>query len=429
MTETTLIIGGGWSGLAAAITLIQQGHKVHLIESAKQLGGRARNVGWQGQTIDNGQHLMIGAYDHMLAIMRSIGINPTEAFHRQSIDITIYDTDYPPLNLSAKGKLPWPLSLAWNLIRSAGFSGLLQVSRLQANIPKVLSGNDITVSDWLLKTRQSDRLIKQLWEPLCLATLNTPIDHASAHTLAKVLQDSLGQHKSAADLLIPQQALGDLFPNVAAEYIKRHGGQISLQTRVQGLIVQQGKVTGINIQDGKIITADSIIIATNPSQSAKLLKSHITIDKPIEYPICTVYLQYPIDIRLPAPMLGMSGTVSQWLFDRSEQSPGLIAVVISAPGKHEKLSSNELIQQVCKEIRQVLPDLPATVEKGFVIREKRATFACTVNIENQRPKCETTIKGLWLAGDFVANSYPSTLEGAIRNGKNAAQQLLSTKNS
>ncbi|RKZ95029.1 MAG: FAD-dependent oxidoreductase, partial [Gammaproteobacteria bacterium] len=208
---TTLIIGGGWSGLAAAITLSQQGHPVHLIESAKKLGGRARNVDWQDHTIDNGQHMMIGAYQQMLEIMQLIGISPNEVFHRLPIDITIQDNQFQPLHLSAKSWLPWPLSLAWNLIKSVGLSGFYQVAWLQSHIPKLLSKKDITVSEWLLKTNQSQRLIRQLWEPLCLATLNTPIDQASAHVLAKVLQDSLGKNKAAADLLIPKQALGDLF--------------------------------------------------------------------------------------------------------------------------------------------------------------------------------------------------------------------------
>ena len=110
-----VIIGGGWSGLAAAVTLTQQGHTVQLIESAKQLGGRARNVQWQGQTVDNGQHLMIGAYDRMLAMMSHIGIDEKAVFNRFPMDIELLHKAYSPLVLSAKSRLPWPLSLAWNL--------------------------------------------------------------------------------------------------------------------------------------------------------------------------------------------------------------------------------------------------------------------------------------------------------------------------
>lgn len=422
---TTLIIGGGWSGLAAAVTLVHQGHPVHLIESAKQLGGRARNVSWHDQVIDNGQHLMIGAYQQMLDIMTLVGISPEEAFDRYPIDITIYDTSFSPLTLSTKNWLPWPLSLAWSLIASVGLTGFYQVAKLQAHSKKLLPDNDISVSDWLLLTKQSERLIKQLWIPLCLATLNTPITEASAHRLATVLRESLGRGKSAADSLIPRIPLGDVFPIAAANYIKRHGGKISLQTRAKTLLIQDNKVQGIICQDGHQIFASNLIVATSPRHSADLLAPYLTINKPIEYPISTIYLRYPASISLPSPMIGMTGTISQWVFDRSAQSPGLIAVVISAPGEHEKLTKAELVSLVSKELHNMLPNLPEQASDSLVIREKHATFACTVNIEQERPLSETTINGLWLAGDFIANGYPATLEGAVRNGKHCAELLLS----
>jgi len=420
----TVIIGGGWSGLAAAITLVQQGHQVQLLESAKQLGGRARNVQWQGHTIDNGQHLMIGAYDRMLAMMKIIGIDANKAFKRLPMDIEILDKDYSPLCLSTKGLLPWPLSLAWNLFNSAGLSGLYKVSKLQSAIPKLLAGNDISVEEWLEQTKQPHRLITQLWEPLCLATLNTPIHTASAHILARVLQDSLGKGQSAADSLIPAIPLGDLFPLAAAKYIKQHGGTISLQSRVTKIIIEHGKATSVLTQNGDTIQADNIIVALSPSQTVDLLAEDIELTRPSEYPICTVYLQYPQHTRLAKPMFGLTGTISQWIFDRSDQTPGLMAVVISAPGSHESMTNPTLIKQVCSELHQLLPFLPPTVDAGFVIREKRATFSSDVNIEKQRPTHQTKIIGLSLAGDFVSNDYPATLEGAIRNGENSALSLL-----
>ncbi|PHS30989.1 MAG: FAD-dependent oxidoreductase [Methylophaga sp.] len=421
---TILIVGGGWSGLAAAITCVQQGQAVHLIESAKQLGGRARNVPWGDDTIDNGQHLMIGAYERMLAVMQSIGIDTTAVFQRQAMDLTIHDTEYSPLRLSSKAYLPWPLSLAWNLASSAGISAVRQVAKLQSDIKRVLTEEDISVSDWLLLTKQPQRLVRQLWEPLCLATLNTPIAEASAHLLAIVLRDSLGKGKSAADTLIPSQPLGDLFPQMAAKYIQQQGGKISLGTRAKALLVEDEKVTGLVTDDGSQLASDAIIVATTASQSDALLSPHMKVHLPIEYPICTVYLQYAAGIRLKAPMLGMSGTISQWIFDRSEQTPGLMAVVISAPGRHEKMTKKELISCVCKEVHQLFPVMPKQAEQGFVIREKRATFACTVDIEKQRPSHQTDIAGLWLAGDYVANNYPATLEGAIRNGENCAKRMV-----
>ena len=423
---TTLIIGGGWSGLAAAVTLCQRGESVHVIESAKQLGGRARNVQWHEKTIDNGQHLMIGAYTEMLEMMKIINVDPKLAFTRHTLDLSIVDDVYPTLKLSGNNYLPWPLSLAWSVIQCSGLKGLLQVQRLKNNISKLLQNSDISVSEWLLKARQSERLIKQLWEPLCLATLNTPIAEASAHALATVIRDSLGSGKAAADLLIPRQPLGDVMPQATANYLNDNGCKISLQTRASEIVAEQNKITGIKTHDGEFIAADNIIVATGPQHTNQLIGPYSSIDTPAFFPIATVYLQYPANCRLTKALFGMSGSISQWIFDRSQQHPGLMAVVISGPGKHETMTNIELSDLVSEEVHRYFPELPAHAEDSLVIREKRATFACTVGIEKQRPKQETEVEGLWLAGDYIANDYPATLEGAIRNGKNCALVVLNS---
>jgi squalene-associated FAD-dependent desaturase len=417
---THIVIGGGWSGLAAATTLSQQGKQVHLLESAKQLGGRARNVKWGELTVDNGQHLMIGAYQHMLTLFSDIGIKESEAFYRYPLDITMLDAKFPSLSLSANALLPWPLSLIWSLIKSAGWPGFLAIARLQRNIPHLLNEQDIAVEKWLHITNQPQRLIKQLWEPLCLATLNTPIDRASAHLLAIVVRDSLGKGKREADLLIPKQALGDLFTTPAAQYIHSHGGQISLQTKVTELSVGEGKVTGVHTQHG-FLKAEHVIIATHPASMHKLLPPNLRFDEPSYYPIATVYLQYPAQHQLTKPMFGMTGTISQWIFDRSQQHPGLMAVVISGPGRHEQLDNNGLAEIVASEVSSLISELPAQPISHWVIREKRATFAAHYGCEQERPAYQTNIANLWLANDYISNDYPATLEGAILNGKNCAQ--------
>ncbi len=423
---TTVIVGGGWSGLAAAVTLCQHGHPVHLLESAKQLGGRARSVLWQNIWIDNGPHLMIGAYQHLLDMMALLNIDLDRVFHRQPFDLIIYAQDASPLHIRAQSTyLPWPLSLAWHILNHAGVQTLRQILTLQHSIRRTLAETDKPVSAWLHATGQSPRLIKQFWEPLCLATLNTPIQEASAHIFATVLRDSLGQGKKKADLLFPRVPLGDLFPQAAQRYIQQKKGNVSLRTRVTSLHVDNMQCTGVMTQSGSLIPADHVILATPPRQTVQLLSPYYTLPQPEEYPITTVYLHYPPTLTLDAPMIGMTDTVSQWVFDRSDLMPGLLAVVISGPGEHLTQSRSQLIATVSDELHTFFPVLPAQPLQGLVIREKRATFAATVHGAAQRPTHHSSVANIWLAGDHVANGYPATLEGAIRNGIRCAHAILS----
>ena len=142
-------------------------------------------------------------------------------------------------------------------------------------------------------------------------------------------------------------------------------------------------------------------------------------------PIVTVYLQYSKDIKLSQEMIGLSNTLSQWAFDRGSfcQQKGLISVVISAKGEHMAMDDVKLTQTVHDEISILFED-KLTLIDSFVIREKRATFACTVNINDIRPTNKTNIKGLFLAGDYTDTGYPATLEGAVRSGLAAAEYCL-----
>jgi len=419
----TLIIGGGWSGLAAAVRLSQRGHKVHLFESASQLGGRARSVDWHGLEVDNGQHLMIGAYRHTLSMLEDIGADNKALFHRLPLDIQILDRDYPSLRIAAGRGLPWPLSLAWRLWRDNDAACFRQISRLNLKARQFKPAQDISVRDWLNQSGQSQRLIRQLWEPLCLATLNTPINTASAAVFARVLSTTF-RTRSDTDLLIPRLPLGKTLPTLAERYIVKQGGQISLQSRVEKINITQGRVQGLVTQYGQRFNADQIIVATPLTTARTMLNEHLSLPDCATFPIATAYLQYPASFRLPAPVIGMSGSLTQWLFDRRELRPGLISAVISGPGEHEALDKKSLLDRVASEIHQQWPSFPLIPDQGFVIREKRATFACNVDIQRQRPNNRTEITGLWLAGDFVANPYPATLEGAVLNGEQTAIQLM-----
>ena len=428
----TIIVGAGWAGLTTAVSLSQAGMPVSVYESARQIGGRARRVPFAQLTIDNGQQLLLGAYHDTLAILRIIGVDIEQVLLRQPLQLVSKN----PLGNTVAVKapfLPAPLHLFWSLLTAAGLSARERwhASRFGLNIKlgRLMRGQDISVSELLRQQQQPLVLCNALWNPLCLATLNTSPDEASAEVFLRVLTDAFLQQRQDSDLLYARTDLSNILPDPAVNYIEEHGGQVHLGQRVTALEIHNQQLTGVWCND-QLYPAKQVVLAIPPHAIRALLEPHAdltsldTMLQQFDYePICTVYLQYPESVRLPLPMLGLRDTIGQWAFDRRFcNQPGLIAVVISAHGKHMNLSNPELIRMISAELAQLFPAWPAP-HSAQVIREKRATFACRVNINHYRPANQTGIAGLWLAGDFTATGYPATLEGAVRSGVQCARQI------
>lgn len=432
------IVGGGWAGMAAALELAQHRIPVTVLESARQLGGRARNVMHGEQCLDNGQHLLIGAYSETLRLLKLMGIRESDVLKREPLYLNIRNADHLlELNTPA---LPAPLHLLWGLLtaKGIGYSDKLQALRMSLSLS--LSGfslaEDTSVADLLHSHHQGSNLIRDFWEPLCIATLNTPLDMASAQVFLRVLKDSFIRHRHDADLLIPRVPLGSLFPEAVADHLSRDKrNAVQLQERVTELEIGNRRIEGFNTPRQRY-DAQDIILAASPAAASRLLSPHAPLAQLAgviaqlgSQPIITVYLQYPATHRLQKTMLGMSGTVSQWLFDRRVcGQPGLIAVVISTQGEYMAWNNEKLVREVTSELHNHFPQWPE-VEDAMVIREKRATFECRVGIERLRPGHETPIKGLWLAGDYTDTGYPATLEGAVRSGVQCAQRIIDQRQS
>lgn len=435
--EPVVIAGGGWAGLAAALELTAHAIPVKLYESAPQLGGRARNAPFGGLTVDNGQHLLIGAYHETLRLLAMIGAVESDVLQRSRLRLMVVEGE-EALVMQAP-PLPAPLHLAWAQLTAEGLSATERLKALRMSLRLTLSGfslrEDISVAALLQRHGQDETITRRFWEPLCLATLNTPIERASAQLFLRVLKDSFTRRRHDADLLIPREPLGDIFPQRAADYIQGYGHAVETGRRVEALHIESGRLKGVSVCAAQQPCRD-LIIATAPHAAARLLQGHNEL-APLQQrikelgsqPITTLYLQYPPEHRLEEPMVGMSGTVAQWLFDRRVcDQPGLIAVVVSAEGKHDKWDNGTLTTHLISELRRQFPHWPEPLQSR-VIREKRATFECTVGVESRRPGNTTPVAGLWLAGDYTDTGYPATLEGAVRSGVECAHRIVAQRQS
>ncbi len=418
------VVGAGWAGLAAAVTLAERGIPVSVFEASRSLGGRARRVSVDGVDLDNGQHVLIGAYRECLRLMRLVGADPDRLLVRLPLELRYADG----FHLRAP-RLPYPLNLGAALLRAKGlsFSEAMSAVRFMASLRlrSFRIDPDRSVASLLDEQQQSGGLRTHLWEPFCVSALNTPVASASAQVFAKVLRDGLTGSRQASDFLIARGDLGRVFPEPAAEYVKAHGGEVRLGEPVRRLARIPG---GFRVNDA--LEFSSVVIACAPQHAGNLLVQLPELADALSRinsfgyePIVTCYLQYPESVSLPSPMLGFTGGILQWVFDRGRigGSKGLLAAVISATGKHEALSKESLVDRIQTALRAVLgPQVKP--QWSQVITEKRATFSCRPGID--RPAGSTPLPGLHLAGDYVAGDYPGTLETAVRSGVAAGMRTI-----
>ncbi|RSZ61007.1 FAD-dependent oxidoreductase [Massilia atriviolacea] len=433
MADAVAVIGAGWAGCSAAVELARAGCKVTLFEAARTLGGRARAVEVQGRQLDNGQHILLGAYKESLRLMRAVGIDLRAAMLHLPLQMR-YPKGSGGMDFVAP-RLPAPLHLALALLRADGlaWADKLSLARFSSTARWMdwRLHNDCSVSELLERYGQTERLIELMWRPLCLAALNTPPERASAQVFLAVLRDSLGAARASSDMLLPRLDLSALFPLAAAALIESKGGTVRSGAKVAALAPDQGRW-----RLGDADTFDAVVIATAPPAAASLLEQagapglaaslgHFEYE-----PITTCYLQYPPATRLALPFYALrdnaaSGHWGQFVFDRGQLDAtqgGLFSVVISASGAASELGREALAQAVAEQLAQVLgrPEL-ARPDWVQVISEKRATFACTPGLA--RPANATGLAGLALAGDYTASDYPATIESAVRSGVAAARLL------
>ena len=422
----TAIIGGGYAGMAAAVALADCDVPVTVFESARQLGGRARGVTYNDTRLDNGQHLLLGCYVQTLHLIEQVGGDIEKDFLRLPLQLDLHGE----FSLKAP-RLPAPLHLLVALLTAQGLTlgERLNAARFMLMLRRINFHlrDDITVTELLAQHKQDNALMQKLWEPLCIAALNTPVHKASAQVLLNVLRDALNRSRDYSDMLLPRIDFTALFPQRAADYIELRGGKVHLSCGVEALRP---------LDDGIAITTaqgterySHVICAVPPVAASKLLRPIAAlaeivaqIDKLEHQPIYTVYLQYPAHVALPHPMLGLHRRYSQWLFDKGRIAGqhGLLAAVISAEGIHQELSQEELAQKVIAELSAEfgIAERPAWHK---VIAEKRATFCCAPNLK--RPSQLTAMPRLLLAGDYTAGDYPATLEGAVISGLKCADVI------
>ncbi|MHA3902138.1 hydroxysqualene dehydroxylase HpnE [Castellaniella sp. WN] len=433
--STTAVIGAGWAGLAAAARLRRAGRTVRVYEAAAAPGGRARRIDHPGLglRIDNGQHILLGAYTGTLALMRSLDVDPEHVLLAGDMDLRSADGG---LRLRF-WPLPPPLHRLGVLLGSRGLDGW----RGRRHLVRTFGALDpdrvdpsATVSDWLAGLDCPPDLATRLWEPLCLAAMNTPAHAAQARLFARVLADSLGAGPAASRILIPRDGLHELWPArvcvLLGDDLRRH--------RVRS--IAPAPAGGWRV-DGDL--HESVILAVPASEARRLLAplpgSADFLDgwtEPAHSAIGTLTLRLgrPWNSGLSMMLLRddpARDAWGQWLFDRSASAGAnadrlLVHVVIGAADRYAGRDPARIAAGVIDQIRiqaatGSLPPLPE-IGTHALVTERRATFDAVPGL--RRPGAATPWTGLLLAGDWTDTGYPAVLEGAVRSGLKAAEEAL-----
>ena len=415
------IVGAGWAGCAAAVEATRLGHQVTIFEASRTAGGRARRVmatvNGLPVALDNGQHILIGAYAETLRLMKDVGVDEAASFLR--LPLTMQFPDGSGLKLP---DWPAPLDAVAGILNARGWPWADRLSLIKVALGWRLGGFACSphqsVSD--LCRSLAPGPMAALIEPLCVSALNTPPERASGQVFLRVMRDALFAQNGGSNLLLPRTDLSALLPDAALAWLAAHGGAQRLGVRVQA-VSPLGPGWRVDSE-----AFDRVVLACPPAEAARLVQgSGVAADawmaqaRGLEHEaLTTVYASCP-SARLAQPMLALHASVdepAQFVFDRAQLGgpAGLLAFVVSASTGNSATLTAQVLAQAARQLG--LADLRPVQ----TVVEKRATFACTPGL--QRPPRQIA-DGLLACGDYVAGPYPATLEGAVRSGLEAARSV------
>lgn len=420
------IVGAGWAGCAAAVEATRLGHQVTLFEATRQAGGRARcvNVSIVGEptALDNGQHILIGAYKESLTLMADLGVDLSASLLR--LPLTLQFPDGCGLALP---RLPAPLDALAGILSARGWTwrDKLSVLRVATGWKRRQFQCEAHESVADVCRGVSPRIMATFMEPLCVSALNTPPARASGQVFLRVMRDALFAGNGGSNLLLPRADLGTLMPDAALAWLRKNGAQVFMGSRVKSIAAQNAGWT-VAVDAAKDSGGyDRVVLACPPGDAARLVEhcglpceAWLLLARGLRHEaIATVYAMAP-GIRLRQPMLALrasEGLPAQFVFDRGQLGgpAGLLAFVVSASVGDSATLTQQVMDQAATQLN--LSDLQLLQ----TIVEKRATFACSPAL--QRPGLSIA-PGLLACGDYVAGPYPATLEGAVLSGLQVARQ-------
>jgi squalene-associated FAD-dependent desaturase len=461
-SQSVLVIGGGLAGLSCAVALAEAGFRVRLFEKRPHLGGRATSYTLpDGSEVDNCQHVTLGCCTNLADFYRRAGADKKIRFYdrlyfadargrRSTIEATALP---PPLHMA-------PSFLLFDALTFADKRGIanamLTIARAGGNPP----GTDgASMLDWLHRTGQTPGAIERFWRVVLVSALDEELARTDARYGIDVFWKAFLGNRQGYRVGIPSVPLGELYEG-CREAVTQRGGEVRLRAGVREIRVKENRFAGVVLDDGSVQEADACVVAISHDVLLNMLPEEMREENaPLAglrhiktSPITGVHLWFDRMV-MREPFLTLLDHTTQWIFNKSllyepgetaghgarpmgqmDASPGArvgvpggqyLQLVISASYDLVPRLRQEIIDLCVKELADVLPATrDAKVVKATVIKEINATFSPEPGVDRWRPGQESSVKNLFLAGDWTQTGWPSTMEGAVRSGYLAAEALL-----
>ncbi|MBZ5662767.1 MAG: hydroxysqualene dehydroxylase HpnE [Acidobacteriia bacterium] len=443
--KNVIVIGGGLAGLSSGVALAEAGFRVRMLEQRPHLGGRAASyVLPGGEHVDNCQHVTLGCCTNLADFYARAGATDKIRF----FDCLYFAAPDGRRGSMQAAPLPAPLHMALSFAlfplldwadKRAIAAALLAIARSGGRPADICSaGGGISMLAWLRKHRQTDRAIRRFWEVILVSALDEELDRIDAQYGIDVFWKAFLSTSSGYRIGIPCVPLGNLYDG-CKEAITKRGGEVILRAGVRGFLVADGGVEGVEREDGSVETADYYLSAVPQDVLPELLPPDVAEREPVfsnlknlrASPITGVHLWFDRPV-MSEPFLTLVDSTTQWVFNKTqlygeggENSGQYLQLVISASYGLTQRSRQEIIALCLEELRGVLPATrEATLVKGTVVKEMTATFSPAPGSDQWRPAQKSPLAKLFLAGDWTATGWPSTMEGAVRSGYLAAEAIL-----
>ena len=449
-----IVIGGGLAGLAASVALAEAGWRVRLFEQRPFLGGRAASyVLPNGEHVDNCQHVTFGCCTNLEDFYRRVGSAGKIKFFDRML---LLDPQGRRGEMHA-GILPAPFHMTGSFLTFAplALKDKIAIARAFYSIlnsgghpPDIDEPGGISMLEWLRRQKQTPAAISRFWRVVLVSALSEELDRIDARYGIQVFWKAVLSNKTGYRMGVPAVALGDLYEGCRAA-IEKKGGEVILRSPLRGLRIENNKLTAVLFDADRAETADAFVLALPHATLAELLPEAAkradatlaNLDKITDAPITGVHLWFDRQV-MTEPFISLLDTTTQWIFNKTALYAGTstngagspaaskdqgqyLQLVISASYDLLQKPRQEIIDLCLAEVRHALPAArEANLLKANVIKEATATFSPQPGVDRWRPIQETSIGGMFLAGDWTATGWPATMEGAVRSGYLAAEAVL-----